>query len=270
MAKGLKAFATFCLAVRLMCLFSLIENSEVNGQVAENAGFSLLEEPEEPTPASCDLLKRRSTIKQDFNDSSRETLNEASQTWIDDCMIYRSTCPENIKISWLQAAPFVFNISGDTYEKNKDNAQLIKGIFVDIARRAIGHCCQKNSRIRPTIRYLARASNIGALQLDLLNDSADMIMPVHGDEVRYGESFSFMKFIDSPGVVLILRYSPVYRWRLVLKAVGETWPVVLTSLLMSLVAGVVIWLLVSPAAYYKGLKTLFLLLAMALGSPDKR
>ena len=75
-----------------------------------------------------------------------------------------------------------------------------------------------------------------------------MIIPVYSEEAKYGGAFPFVKILDSPGVVLIQRYSTIYQWKLVLKAVLGTWPVVVMALLMSFVAGFIIWLLVSTCA----------------------
>jgi len=82
---------------------------------------------------------------------------------------------------------------------------------------------------------------------------ADMIIPVQSDEGKYGGSLPYIKILDSPGVVLIVPHSDssVKEWKVVLKAVLGTWPVVLMAVLMSSVAGVFIWALVSLSPYNK-------------------
>ena len=85
-----------------------------------------------------------------------------------------------------------------------------------------------------------------ALRHNLLHRSADMIIPVHNDEEKYGGNVPYIKILDSPGVILITPHSgTVKKWSMVFNAVFGTWPVVLMAFLMSSVAGVVIWVLVS-------------------------
>ena len=227
-----------------MFLCNRLESNKVKGlEIDSYEDFNLLEKVVTPTPTICDdELRKRSIVKRSSNDSSHET-SVPSETF-DDCVVYPTYCPKKIKISWLQAAPFVYT-NGKAEDKTEEPSPILKGIFVDIVRRTIGYCCQRMSRDQPNIRYLKRASNLGALQLELLDGSVDMIMPVHSDEAKYGGTFPYVKILDSPGVVLIQRYSALHQWKLVLKAVLGTWPVVLMALLMSFVAGVAIWLLVS-------------------------
>ena len=157
-------------------------------------------------------------------------------------------CLEEIKISWLRTAPFVYDIgdnrNGD--KKSEENTPIIKGIFVDVVKNAIAICWKKFcGGSVPQVRYVRRATTLKGLQLEFFRGSANMIIPVYSEEAKYGGAFPFVKILDSPGVVLIQRYSTVNQWKLVLKAVLGTWPVVVLALLMSFVAGLIIWLLVS-------------------------
>ena len=247
MKTPLKLCTTFDVITKVMFLCNLLESNKVKGQGIDiYEDFNLLENVATPTPAICDdELRKRAIVKRSSNDSSHETSDAVPLETFDDCVVYPTYCPKKIKISWLQAAPFVYT-SREAGDKTEGPSPILKGIFVDIVRRAIGYCCQRMSRDQPNIRYnLNRASNLEALQLELLDGSADMIIPVHSDEAKYGGTFPYVKILDSPGVVLIQRYSALHQWKLVLKAVLGTWPVVLIALLMSFVAGVAIWLLVS-------------------------
>ena len=232
------------MVTKLIFLYNRLESNNVKGQwIDVYEDFNLLENVGTPTATTCDdELTKRSTVNGSSNDSSHEK-GEASEIF-DDCAAYPTHCPGKIKISWLQAAPFVY-ASEKADKRTEGPSSVLKGIFVDIMRRAIGYCCQRMSRDQPNIRYLNRASNLTALQLELLNGSTDMIIPVHTDEAKYGGTFPFVQIIDSPGVVLIQRYSALHQWKLIVKAVFGSWPVVLIALLMSFVAGVAIWLLVS-------------------------
>ena len=157
-------------------------------------------------------------------------------------------CLEEIKISWLRTAPFVYDIGDNrkSVKKSEENTLIIKGIFVDVVKNASAICWKKFCGDSvPRVRYLRRATTLKGLQLEFFRGSANMIIPVYSEEAKYGGAFPFVKILDSPGVVLIQRYSTVHQWKLVLKAVLGTWPVVVMALLMSFVAGFIIWLLVS-------------------------
>lgn len=159
-------------------------------------------------------------------------------------------CPEKIGISWFQAAPFVFSLSkdhNDGKQSEENTAPTLKGVFVDVVKHSLPFCLKKMcSSAVPDIRFAERSTNnLRSLQLQFLDGKADMIMPVYSDEMtKYGGKWPFVKILDSPGVVLIQRHA-AYREKLVLKAVQETWPVIILALSMSFVAGVVIWRLVS-------------------------
>lgn len=164
-----------------------------------------------------------------------------------------------VKISWLHAAPFVYQNSCTS--RTERHNPIVTGIFHDIVKNAIGFCCNKFSDSSiPPIRYLQRAKNLNALQEVLFRGGANMIIPVHSDERVYGgDRFPFVKILDSPGVVLIQRRSSVYHWKLVLKALLGTWPVVIMAILLSCVAGVVIWILVSFSQGKNGFSLPFLI-----------
>ena len=58
---------------------------------------------------------------------------------------YSYGCPEEIKISWLQAEPLVFNTSDHHKNDNKseENTLALKGIFVDVVNNSIAFCYDK-------------------------------------------------------------------------------------------------------------------------------
>lgn len=269
MKRGLAAPALFYFTAWSFIVYSLRENNKVAGQLDAYLDFNLEEEvvPTADSP-DCEEHVRRSIKERSLNDSSHKsnvttetnrtidstvtpsTTEEATsgEVW-DDCLVFPTQCPDEIKISWLQSAPFVYDTRSSGLAKNKseENILIMKGIFHEIITRAIGSCCKRMSRVIPKIRYLKRASNLRVLQRDLLYGAADMIIPVHSDEVKYGGSLPYIKILDSPGVVLIRRHfqSPTTEWKLLFESILGTWPVVLLAFLMSSVAGVFMWALVS-------------------------
>ena len=227
--------AVFHVFVSFLLLCSL--QGGVKGQL-DMSDVNLQEDVPQPTESSC--KERRRSVKRSANESLQGTLPPT-----DDCMGYRDTCPDHIRISWLHAAPFLYGANGNS-NKSEEHTPNMKGIFHDVVTRAIGACCKICARKIPQIRFLEKAPNLMALHHNLLHRSADMIIPVHNDEEKYGGNVPYIKVLDSPGVILIApRSSTVKKWNLVFKAVFGTWPVVLMAFLMSSVAGVLIWVLVS-------------------------
>ena len=260
--KRLDPTAVVHILVVFLFLLNLKESGQARGQ--NYLDFNLEDEVATPTvpQSSCAEFKRRSLSKRSLNASShdRET-NLTAETTVtpatteetepDDCWVYADTCPEEVKISWLRAAPFVYDISSARMAENetiepRPAIQIMKGIFHEIVTRAIGSCCKEFSGSIPKIRYLKRAANLRDLQYSLLRGRADVIIPVESDEVKYLGTLPYVKILDSPGVVLIRRHqSSTTEWKLLFEAILGTWPVVLIAFLMSSVAGVFMWALVS-------------------------
>ena len=238
----------------ILLLFSLQRGSHVTGQL-DYMDLDLGEDVAKPTQASCEFKKRsvRSSNgsshegtavgrnSSDDNERSRVD-NEITPDIVDDCLEWAYDCPDKVKISWLQTAPFVYDAS-----RADEHTPDMKGIFHEVITRAIGICCKTFAGKIPQIRFQKRASNLRVLHRELIHGLADMIIPVHSDEDKYGGSLPYIKILDSPGVVIIAPHSEstVKEWKVVLKAVLGTWPVVLMAFLMSSVAGVFIWALVS-------------------------
>ena len=229
--------AIFHIIVSFLLLCSL--QGGARGQL-DMDDVNLQEDVAQPTESSCEERRRRSVKRSTVNQSFHSTPPP-----FDDCMAYPYFCPDHVRISWLHAAPFLYD-ANDNGNKSEDHAPNMKGIFHDVVTRAIGACCKIFAGKIPQIRFLEKAPNLMALRRNLLHRSADMIIPVHNDEEKYGGNVPYIKILDSPGVILIAPHSStVKKWNLVLKAVFGTWPVVLMAFLMSSVAGVLIWVLVS-------------------------
>lgn len=233
MGRFMELSVTFHIIVRLLFLHNLQGGSKVIGQFTDLMDANLLEDVTIPTNESSCERRKRSAVKR-------------SSSEVDDCLEYRYKCPDQVRISWLQAAPFVYEASSNDNKSDEEHTANMKGIFPEVVTRAIARCCKIFAGTIPQIRFLERASNLTTLRRDLLRGKADMIIPVHNDEEKYGGSLPYIKILDSPGVILIVPHrQPIKEWKLVLNAVLGTWPVVLIALLMSSIAGVVMWVLVS-------------------------
>ena len=121
----LEIFAVGPLIVIISLLFTLQVGSHATGQL-DYMDLDLGEDVAKPTQASCEFKKRsvRSSNgsshertaegrRNSSDDSVRSRVdNESTPDIVDDCLVWRYDCPDEVKISWLQTAPFVYDASG--------------------------------------------------------------------------------------------------------------------------------------------------------------
>ena len=174
------------------------------------------------------------SISPNLNSSS---VHDAIQSMV----VERPTlCPRQVNISWQLKPPY-------TLEKNASGDQPnVDGIFHQVLDFAFDKCCAFYGERKPILKYLTVVSNTSALLKNIFNEDVSLVFPIpNGQQMSY--SRYYINILDSPGVVLIQR-KPSYsinRDNDLLRAILGTWPIVVLSLLMSCLAGICIWILVS-------------------------
>ena len=155
-------------------------------------------------------------------------------------------CPTELNASWLLRPPFTTNSS--------ESANEVRGIFHHVFDLALNKCCAKLKAGNKTrINFKRQALNRSQLLDLLLNyDSVDLILPVQSDEDKtYKMILPFIKILDSPGVVLIQRSnltqhsSWMMRNREIWNVISSCLPIVALTILLSFVAGIFVWMMVS-------------------------
>ena len=154
-------------------------------------------------------------------------------------------CPRELNASWLLRPPFTTN-SGE-------NASEVRGMFHYVFDLALSKCCAiLNAGTKTIINFKTQALNRSQLHNLLLNDSVHLILPVQSDEDKiYKKTLPFIKILDSPGVVLIQRsnltreHSSWIRNREIWNAISSCLPIVALTILLSFVAGIFVWMMVS-------------------------
>lgn len=152
-------------------------------------------------------------------------------------------CPREVNISWQLRPPF-------TLEQNATNNedQPTNGIFHRALDLALKQCCEFYGGNKPIMRYLSVSENSSALHDMFFSDDTSLVFPVQ-DNWFVGSKRRYVHILDSPGVVLIRRETSFSiatdRSGQLFKAVLGTWPIVVISILMSSLAGICIWMLVS-------------------------
>lgn len=161
------------------------------------------------------------------------------------------SCPEKLHASWLLRPPFVMmpNRSGS---RNGSDVQ-ISGILHEVLDLSLRKCCAiLNAGNKTAIKYKFQAvTNRSMLHKDILGEEADLILPVQSDDKdKYISYLPYLKIMESPGIVLIQRPDSKYRGSkniLLWNAISSCWPIVVLTLLLSLIAGMCVWAMVSDS-----------------------
>lgn len=147
-------------------------------------------------------------------------------------------CPGEVKIAWQVRPPF-------TVEQNASDGHSIHGIFHQALDFALERCCAHYNGKRPIMRYLAESENASALHGNIFSSDANLVFPLQDDLFIDRSRWCYINILNSPGAVLVRREDSTNKGGELFKAILGTWPIVVLSLLMSSLAGVCIWILVS-------------------------
>ena len=156
-------------------------------------------------------------------------------------------CPREIEISWQLQPPFTL----ENYSKDKPQTQ-VNGILHQALEFALEKCCAFYKGKKTTMRYLARSDNSSGLQRTVLTEDTSLSFPFQPDWY-IGRGRRYINIFDLPGIMMIRRgpHTTMERRAQLLKAILGAWPIIVFSLLMSSLAGICIWVLVSPHLYLK-------------------
>ena len=159
-----------------------------------------------------------------------------------------NSCPEKLDASWLLRPPFVTmpNRSGS----RNGNGVQIGGILHEVLDLSLRKCCATLDKTAIKYKFQA-ADNRSMLHKDILYEETDLILPVQSDDKdNYKRYLPYLKILESPGIVLIQRSDSQYRGSkicLLWNAISSCWPIVVSTLLLSLIAGICVWAMVSDS-----------------------
>ena len=136
--------------------------------------------------------------------------------------------------------------------QGKNGSLFGEGIVFDFIAKTFEGCCNDNVSVYPLNMYSSFDTNIEAedfFKVDL--HEADIVFPVNEDleeDLLFSEvSYVFYDIVKSPGYVLIGRidlYNEKAR-RFVLDSLCDSWPIFALTFLLTGIAGMAIWALVS-------------------------
>ena len=169
---------------------------------------------------------------------------------------FENSCPEKLDASWLLRPPFV-TMPNRRRNRNGSGVQ-IGGIFHEVLDLSLTKCCATLDKTgnKTAIKYKFQAAdNRSMLHKDILHEEAQLILPVQSDDKdKYKSYLPYLKILESPGIVLIQRSDSQYRGSkniLLWNAISSCWPILVLTLLLSIIAGMSVWAMVSDSKMYE-------------------
>ena len=141
--------------------------------------------------------------------------------------------------NWWKIRPYI-----DLTEDSK-----LTGVFAGILPNMVSSCCQSCATHKTTtVKFLTESSVRDSLE-DVRREigANDLSFPVYGasDQDIHGALYGYVPIIDSPGEAYVVNREPnETSTDLLVAVVFSCWPMVILSLVFSILAGFVIWLLV--------------------------
>ncbi|XP_022782916.1 uncharacterized protein LOC111323754 [Stylophora pistillata] len=161
----------------------------------------------------------------------------------------------DVFVSWLNRPPYIYN-NKETNDSLKDDGSQgsekmekrsapetkLKGIVYEVVNKALKIClgvdCHVNYSTNTT-------EDLQQLNQVIAQKTADIALPVQSNvENKYG-GHEYVQVMKSPGFVFIVNKQQMQDQSrdLVVRAMKDTWPVVVITLLMTCSAGLLIWAL---------------------------
>lgn len=150
-------------------------------------------------------------------------------------------CQQNktLNIHFWQQQPYIYN-SGSF----KDLTDL-NGIFPIVLQESLKFCCQATVRVK-----VVKEKDGPAGLMDLLDrEDFDIVVPVNGlPTTRNIRGFAFVGVVQSTGVAILMAANA--SGAKLLLSVLQAWPVLVFIIVSAILAGVLMWFLVSCSQFF--------------------
>ncbi|XP_068707490.1 uncharacterized protein [Montipora foliosa] len=157
--------------------------------------------------------------------------------------------PKSLNASCMLMPPFVtWNPNSSDRQTSKSNATVnqINGILPYILNLTLNMCCAAFKKNETVVSYQHHpVQDKSELHKAIMKDEVHLIYPVQSDDdKKYKKHLPYLKLFESPGIVLIRSRDSISRgiqnWS---AAVRSCWPIVVLTVLLSIVAGICVWAL---------------------------
>jgi len=136
----------------------------------------------------------------------------------------------------------------------------VTGIFPPILRLVVRSCCGECAAFGHTeIDFRTAGDNVSAMKKtqiqvkEAIDDKTELSFPVYGrmDQTDYSNEYGFAPLVQSAGVAFIVAGDePDAAAKMVVKAVFDLWPLIITVFISAFFAGIIMWLLVSAVVLF--------------------
>ena len=137
----------------------------------------------------------------------------------------------------------------------KDSSDNVTGIFPPILQLIVRSCCGECGEHGYTsIDYLSSGLNTSAIKStekqvrEAIDDMTELSFPVYGrmEQTDYSNEYGFAPLVQSAGVAFIVSGDePGAAAKMVVKAVFDLWPLIITVFISAFFSGIIMWFLVS-------------------------
>ena len=138
---------------------------------------------------------------------------------------------------------------------DKTSSGNVNGIFPPILHLVVRSCCGVCAAHGYTeIDFRNANKNQSAIKRtqsevkEAIDDNTELSFPVYGrmDQTDYSNEYGFAPLVQSAGVAFIVpEDEPGAAAKMVVKAVFDLWPLIITVFISAFFAGIIMWLLVS-------------------------
>ena len=156
------------------------------------------------------------------------------------------SCPLLVTATFRFQPPYVIKRDGS-----------LRGIIPDLIRQMTSSCCAPCFENRTTQIDFERDGHGNTSPKSTLRDflasidhATTFAFPVYGslDQTHYYSSYGYVPGVRSPGMLLIVKKkSPGDLVTAVIGSIFGIWPILVVSVALALIAGVIVWMLVSNA-----------------------
>ena len=137
----------------------------------------------------------------------------------------------------------------------KDSSDNVTGIFPPILQLIVHSCCGECAQHGYTsIDYLSSGLNASARKStekqvrEAIDDMTELSFPVYGrmEQIDYSNEYGFAPLVQSAGAAFIVAGDePGAAAKMVVKAVFDLWPLIVTVFISAFFSGIIMWVLVS-------------------------
>ena len=143
----------------------------------------------------------------------------------------------HLTAAWLETPPYTTSPPKGSIDNETH------GMFRDALFRYI-YDCGSNYKINYRVKTFRVDSEFGMIEL-LRQNKVHLAAPVFEPVNRRYSEFPFLKLVDYPGTDFIRTEDETKGINVVLDAVLKSWPLFAVTLILTAIAGVIVWALVS-------------------------